>query len=124
MTIDPKTTAVVLIEYQNDFTSEGGVLHGAVSEVMEQTRMLAHTRDVVQAARRAGATVMHTPITFAEGYGEITNHPYGILKGVVDGQAFVKGSWGAAIVDELAEQAFPRLQSEVYQKFLIHGSTP
>ena len=45
---------------------------------------------------------MHAPITFAEGYGEITNHPYGILKGVVDGQAFVKGSWGAAIADDLA----------------------
>ena len=28
--------------------------------------------------------------------------PYGILKGVVDGNAFVKGTWGAAIVDELA----------------------
>jgi nicotinamidase-related amidase len=26
MTIDPKTTAVLLIEYQNDFTTEGGAL--------------------------------------------------------------------------------------------------
>jgi nicotinamidase-related amidase len=102
MAIDPKTTAVVLIEYQNDFTSEGGALHGAVAEVMDRTGILAHTRGVVEAARKAGATVMHAPITFAEGYGELTNHPYGILKGVVDGQAFVKGSWGAAIVDELA----------------------
>jgi ureidoacrylate peracid hydrolase len=102
MSIDPKTTALVLIEYQNDFTSEGGVLHGAVSEVMAKTDMLAHTREVVDAARTAGATVMHAPITFAAGYREITNHPYGILKGVVDGHAFVKGSWGAAIVDELA----------------------
>lgn len=102
MRIDPKTTALVLIEYQNDFTSEGGVLHGAVSEVMAKTDMLAHTREVVDAARTAGVTVMHAPITFAAGYGEITNHPYGILKGVVDGHAFVKGSWGAAIVDELA----------------------
>jgi nicotinamidase-related amidase len=102
MTIDPKSTAVVLIEYQNDFTTEGGVLHEAVSEVMAKTAMLAHTRDVVAAARSAGAAVMHAPITFAEGYGEITNHPYGILKGVVDGNAFVKGSWGAAIVDDLA----------------------
>ena len=41
MTIDPKTTAVVLIEFQNDFTSDGGVLHGAVSDVMEKTDMLA-----------------------------------------------------------------------------------
>ena len=102
MAIDPKTTALVLIEYQNDFTSEGGALHGAVSEVMDKTGMMANTREVVDAARSAGATVMHAPITFAEGYNEISSHPYGILKGVVDGKAFIKGSWGAAIVDELA----------------------
>ena len=102
MAIDPSTTAVVLIEFQNDFTSEGGVLHGAVSEVMDKTEMLANTQRVVEAARAAGATVMHAPITFAAGYHEISKHPYGILKGVVDGNAFVKGSWGAAIIDELA----------------------
>src|ERR1700757_7212 len=105
MTIDPKTTAVVLIEYQNDFTTKGGVLHEAVSGVMETTDMLAHTREVVEAARGAGAVIMHAPITFAQGYGELTNHPYGILKGVVDGHAFVKGSWGAEITDELTPAA-------------------
>jgi nicotinamidase-related amidase len=102
MAIDPAATAVVLIEFQNDFTSEGGALHGAVAEVMQATKMLANMREVVDGARAAGATVMHAPITFAEGYGEISAHPYGILKGVVDGQAFIKGSWGAAVVDELA----------------------
>ena len=102
MAIDPDTTALVLIEYQNDFTSEGGVLHAAVGPVMESSGMLANTRAVVDAARAAGVTVMHAPISFAEGYHEISSHPYGILKGVVDGKAFVKGSWGAAIVDELA----------------------
>jgi nicotinamidase-related amidase len=102
MSIDPKTTAVVLIEYQNDFTSDGGVLHGAVSGVMDKTGMLGNTKRVVDKARAAGATVMHAPITFAEGYHEISSHPYGILKGVVDGNAFVKDSWGAAIVDDLA----------------------
>jgi nicotinamidase-related amidase len=101
MAIDPKTTALVLIEYQNDFTTEGGVLHGAVAEVMDKTGMLANTLEVVDAARAAGATVMHAPISFAEGYNEISSHPYGILKGVVDGKAFIKGSWGAAIVDAL-----------------------
>jgi ureidoacrylate peracid hydrolase len=105
MPIDPTTTAVVLIEYQNDFTTDGGVLHGAVSEVMEKTDMLENTKRVVEKAREAGATVMHAPITFAEGYNELSSHPYGILKGVVDGNAFVKDSWGAAIVDELAPAA-------------------
>jgi nicotinamidase-related amidase len=104
MSIDPTTTAVVLIEYQNDFTSEGGVLHGAVREVMDRTSMLENTRSVVDAAHRAGVTVMHAPISFADGYNELSSHPYGILKGVVDGHAFVKDSWGAAIVDELAPE--------------------
>jgi ureidoacrylate peracid hydrolase len=102
LTLDPATTAIVLIEYQNDFTSDGGVLHGAVSPVMDKTGMLANTVAVVDAARAAGVTIMHAPITFVEGYLEISSHPYGILKGVVDGNAFVKGSWGATIVDDLA----------------------
>ncbi|MDQ6614060.1 MAG: cysteine hydrolase [Actinomycetota bacterium] len=104
MSMDPATTAVVLIEFQNDFTSDGGVLHGAVQEVMNKTDMLANTQRVVEAARKAGVTVMHAPITFSAGYNELSAHPYGILKGVVDGNAFVKGSWGAAITDDLAPE--------------------
>ena len=34
--------------------------------------MLANTQQVAEAARAAGATVMHAPITFAEGYNEIS----------------------------------------------------
>src|SRR5215204_450323 len=96
MSFDPKRTAVVLIEYQNDFTSEGGALHDAVQDVLENTRRL------VEAAREAGATIVHAPITFVPGYGELSQHPYGILKGVVDSTAFVKGEWGSEIVDSLA----------------------
>ena len=104
MPIDPKRTAVVLIEFQNDFTSEGGALHEAVQGVMDDTGMLENTRSLVEAARAAGATIVHAPITFAPGYGEIAQEPYGILKGVVDSTAFVKGEWGAEIVDSLAPQ--------------------
>ncbi|GAC1598836.1 MAG: peroxyureidoacrylate/ureidoacrylate amidohydrolase RutB [Myxococcales bacterium] len=101
MNLDPATTAVVLIEYQNDFTTKGGVLNEAVAPVMKETNMLANTVKLVEAARKKGATIMHAPITFAPGYGELSRHPYGILKGVVDGKAFVRNSWGAAIVDAL-----------------------
>lgn len=104
MSLDPSTTAVLLIEYQNEFATEGGVLHPAVKAVMAETKMLENTLALVKAARAKGVTVMHAPITFAEGYGELTRHPYGILKGVVDGKAFVKGSWGAQIIDALAPQ--------------------
>jgi len=101
MGIHPSTAALLLIEYQNEFTTPGGVLHDLVAPVMEKTQMLANTVKAVQTARRQGVTIMHIPITFAPGYGELGPHPYGILKGVVDGKAFVKGTWGAAIVDDL-----------------------
>lgn len=99
--MDPKTTAMVLIEYQNDFTSEGGTLHGAVKPVMESSNMLANTVETVKAARALGATIIHAPITFADDYRELTATPYGILKGVVDSKSFRKGTWGAEIVDAL-----------------------
>ena len=105
MNLDPQTTAVVLIEFQNDFTTEGGVLNKAVAGVMKETNMLANTVKLVDAARKKGAAIMHAPITFAPGYGELTRHPYGILKGVVEGKAFVRNTWGAAIVDVLTPAA-------------------
>lgn len=102
--MDPTTTAVVLIEYQNDFTSPGGSLHDAVKPVMESTNMLENTLDTVERARELGATIVHAPITFTPDYHELASEPYGILKGVVDSNSFRKGTWGAEIVDTLAPQ--------------------
>jgi len=104
MDIDPARTAVVLVEYQNDFTSDGGALHGAVEKVMDETGMLENTRRLVDEAREAGATIVHAPISFAPGYGELgdPDKVYGILKGVIDSNAFVKGTWGAEICEQMA----------------------
>jgi nicotinamidase-related amidase len=99
--MNPKQTALVLIEFQNDFTSEGGSLHGAVSGVMAQNNMLANTVETVTQARLQGVTIVHVPISFTPDYRELPSAPYGILKGVVDSQSFRKGTWGAEIVDVL-----------------------
>ncbi|MDR2929955.1 MAG: cysteine hydrolase [Propionibacteriaceae bacterium] len=98
----PGKTALVMIEFQNDFTSDGGTLHAAVADVMDSTHMLDHAVEAADATRRVGATIIHSPISFQPGYYEITDHPYGILAGVVDSTSFVKDTWGAAIVDQLA----------------------
>jgi len=99
--LNPKKTAVVMIEFQNDFATEGGSLHGAVKGVMESSNMLAHAQETVAKARELGATIIHAPITFAKGYPELGDQPYGILKGVVDTSSFKKGSWGAEFADEM-----------------------
>ncbi len=99
--LDPKKTAVVMIEFQNDFTTEGGTLHEAVKGVMESTDMLNNAQETIVKARELGATIIHAPITFDEGYPELGEHPYGILKAVVDTNSFRKGSWGAGFADEM-----------------------
>ena len=60
--VDASKTAVLCIEYQNEFTTEGGKLHGAVGPVMKTTNMLDNTVGVCAAAREAGAKVFHAPI--------------------------------------------------------------
>lgn len=97
-------TAIVLIEFQNDFTSEGGIFHGAVKEVMNQTKMLPNTVSLVEQARNAGVQIIHVAISFADHYSELTPTPYGILKGVVDNGAFRKSTWGVQFVEDLNPQ--------------------
>jgi nicotinamidase-related amidase len=103
--MDAKQTALVLIEYQNDFVKEGGAQHAAVKDVMASTGMLENSLDLVARARARGVSIMLAPISFAEGYPEVAAEPYGILAGVVGSNAFRKGSWGAQIIDELQPQA-------------------
>jgi nicotinamidase-related amidase len=99
MKLNPEKSALVLIEFQNDFTSEGGTLHAAVKGVMNQNNMLEKSVELVKACRNKGYKIIHVPISFAAGYPELNPGIYGILKGVIDSQSFKKGSWGAEIAE-------------------------
>jgi len=101
ISIDASETALLLIEYQNEFTTEGGKLHDAVKEVMTATNMLENSAILAKACREAGIKVVHVPIQFEKGHPEIGGSPYGILAGVKDGEAFPAGEWGSAICDSM-----------------------
>ncbi|WP_219843975.1 isochorismatase family protein [Arthrobacter sp. MYb227] len=57
------STAVVFIEFQNDFTSPGGVLHEAVSDSNNANSTLENAAKLLAAARESGATIIHYPFT-------------------------------------------------------------
>jgi len=95
-------TALVLIEFQNDFVSEGGALHDGVKAEIARTGMIDRTIALVKAARAKGVKIVWVPIEFAKGYPELASAPYGILAGVKATQAFQKGEWGARIIDALS----------------------
>lgn len=62
--LNPSETALVLVEYQNDFATPGGKLHDAVKESMENNNMLENSKKLMDYAREAGCTIIHCPINF------------------------------------------------------------
>lgn len=94
-------TALILIEYQHDFTSTNGALHEGVKECMQQTNMLANSKAALQAARAKGVKIIYSPISFSEDYREIRKPTYGVLQNVIAVQAFLQKSWGAKIVKDV-----------------------
>jgi len=103
--IDPKKTAVLFIEFQNEFTTEGGKLHDAVKGVMQSTKMLENASKLAKEMRAAGVSVFHAPITFAEDGSDNPNKSLGILAGCAEGKLFTRGSWNAAICDAMTPEA-------------------
>ena len=99
--LHPKDTAVIFIEFQNEFTTEGGGLYEAVKGCMEATGTLTHAKAVLEAARSTGCTIVHCPISFQKGHFEISNSPYGILAPIKNGQLFKANEWSSTICDEM-----------------------
>merc|ERR1711939_13601 len=107
--IVPARTALVLIEYQNEFTSEGGKLHDGVKDVMESTGMLEKSVQAAEAMRASGGKVLHCPISLAADKSDNPNKNLGILKGCAEGELFVEDSWNAQICD-----AMPQLEGDLH----------
>lgn len=87
MTLDAQRTAVVVVDMQNDFVSEGGALR-----VDSASDTLPAIAGLLERARDAGAKVVYTQDWHPEDDPEFEIWP----------EHVVAGSWGAEIVEALA----------------------
>jgi len=99
--IDLSKLAVVAIEFQNEFASEGGKLHAAVKGVMESTQMLAKAASVCEKVRAAGGKVIHAPISFKADASDNPNKALGILAGCAKDSLFTEGTWNSEFCKEM-----------------------
>jgi nicotinamidase-related amidase len=84
--LDPQTTALVVIDMQNDFVSEGGSL--LVPDAAATVPLIA---GLLEQARAAGARVVFSQDTHRDGDPEFAIWPVHVLE----------GGWGWQIVDAL-----------------------
>ncbi len=98
--MDPETTAVILIGYQNDYFAEDGILHGVIEESSRTTGVLGNTLDLIEHLKGTDALLITTPIIFTPDYSELVE-PVGILKTIKEVGAFRAGTKGSETIPEI-----------------------
>ncbi|MFX0185543.1 MAG: cysteine hydrolase [Candidatus Hodarchaeota archaeon] len=93
-------TAIVMIEFQNDFCKPGFPLYPAVEQIIKENKTIENAVDLAEKARSKGALVLGVPITFEEDYKDLGD-AVGIKENVKNSGAFRKGTEGAEFIDEL-----------------------
>ena len=115
--IDPKSSAMVIQDLQNDVIIEGGAFadSGAPAHATSQN-VVANVKGLAETARSAGVPVIHIWYIVDEGAtGLKQNAP--LFQGVKDANALVRGSWGAAPAEGLE----PQDGDHVVEKMRMNG---
>jgi nicotinamidase-related amidase len=111
------STALIIQDMQNDVIGEQGAFRetGAPAHAASQN-VVANVARLADAARAAGAPVIHVHYIVEEGsLGLKPNAP--LFQGVVEGNALVRGSWGAAAVEGVK----PVAGDHVVEKMRMNG---
>jgi len=98
--LHPKKTALLLIEFQNEFASPGGKLHDGVKSEMFRTDMINKTAMLAEVARATGAYIFHIPHIIDCEKSDHPNKDLGILKDCRERNLFAKGAWNSEFIDD------------------------
>lgn len=99
-----KETAVILIEFQNEFCKEGGKLYEAVKDEIARQKTIDNGVRLAKGAREKGCLIIHSPFIFDEKWAD-DHCVCGIIAGAKEGGAFRPGDWGAELIDEIKPAA-------------------
>jgi gluconolactonase len=115
--IDPKASALVIQDLQNDVIIEGGAFadSGAPAHATSQN-VVENVKGLAAACRDAGVPVIHVWYIVEEGAAGLRqNAP--LFEGVKGSNALVRGSWGAAPAEGLE----PQPGDHVVEKMRMNG---
>jgi nicotinamidase-related amidase len=101
--LDPLTTAVIVVDMQNDFCHAGGYYGAAGRDVSAHAAAIAPVASLIARARAAGSPIVFTRLVYDERAGAMEErHAIRPKRWSSSGKRLEPGSWGAAVVDELA----------------------
>ena len=104
LTLDPDRCVLVIQDMQNDVIIEGGAFADSGSpEHAKEQNVVENVKNVADLCRGKGIPVIHVWYVVEDGAAGLKlNAP--LFQGVKDGNALVRGSWGAAPAEGLEPQ--------------------
>ncbi len=120
MTEDWTRTALVLVDLQNDFLHPRGAYARGGQGAADIAALPARLKPVIDALRAAGGVVVSTQFTLVpdrDGQPLIARHLKALRPFLAAGD-FAPGSWGQALVDELAPAEFS-VEKVAYSAFYM-----
>ena len=98
--LDPKTTALVVIDPQNDFLSEGGVVWDLVGDLVVKNGVVGKLKELIEKARQAGIPVVYVPHYYDKEYKAWGNNNF-IDQVMFERRMFERGKWGSEFHPDL-----------------------
>lgn len=93
--IDRKNTALLIIDPQNDFLSEGGVVWDLVGKGVKETKVVENLVELKKTAKEVGVPVFYSPHYYTENEFKTWKYLNPIDKLMFERKMFNKGTWGA-----------------------------
>jgi ureidoacrylate peracid hydrolase len=119
MSAPPELPALLVIDMQNGFLHPNGSIPRNDKPMLEVERVVAETVDLVAAAREAGLPVIYTAHVFRPDYVDVPSRLRIRDMFNQDDETLIKGSWDAAIADELKPlDSEPVVEKNRYDAFL------
>ncbi len=107
MQFDRNETAVVLVEFQQQWTNKG-LFHWLIKNQMESRNVIENTRHLVTEARKMGVPIIHAPLVVDPA------NKKGWMAYPTMGKLFSKDSWKSAFVPGVFEEGDSISTREVY----------
>ena len=98
--MNPRTTALILVGYQNDYFAKDGILRGVIEPASSVDSVLAASVALLNALAPTAASLISTPIVLTPDYRALAS-PVGILNAIKESGAFKRGTPGADTIPEL-----------------------
>ena len=99
--LDLKTTALLIIDPQNDFLSEGGAVWDLVGSEVQKYNVVEKLKQLIQSAKKVGIPTFYSPHYYSENEYQTWNHLNFVDKIMFERKMFNKGTWGADFHSEL-----------------------